>query len=91
MKYKAYLIEENEGNFNGQVKELEMPNLDDGNVIIKVHHSSINYKDALASSGARGVVKSYPFVPGIDSLARLLRHQILIFQLVIMLLLPVTR
>ena len=59
MKYKAYLIEENEGNFNGQVKELEMPNLDDGNVIIKVHHSSINYKDALASSGARGVVKSY--------------------------------
>ena len=66
MKYKAYLIEEKEGNFNGQVKELEMPNLDDGNVIIKVHHSSINYKDALASSGARGVVKSYPFVPGID-------------------------
>ena len=43
-----------------------MPNLGDGNVIIKVHYSSLNYKDALASSGAKGVVRSYPFVPGID-------------------------
>jgi putative YhdH/YhfP family quinone oxidoreductase len=66
MKYKAYLVEENEGKYNGQIKELEMPGLDDGNVIIKVHYSSLNYKDALASSGAKGVVRSYPFVPGID-------------------------
>jgi len=66
MKYKAYLVEENEGKYNGQIKELEMPNLGDGNVIIKVHYSSLNYKDALASSGAKGVVRSYPFVPGID-------------------------
>ena len=66
MKYKAYLVEENEGKYNGQIKELEMPSLVDGNVIIKVHYSSLNYKDALASSGAKGVVRSYPFVPGID-------------------------
>ena len=43
-----------------------MSGLNDGNVIIKVHYSSLNYKDALASSGAKGVVRSYPFVPGID-------------------------
>ena len=66
MKYKAYLVEENEGKYNGQIKELEMSSLDDGNVIIKVHYSSLNYKDALASSGAKGIVRSYPFVPGID-------------------------
>ena len=66
MKYKAYLVEENEGKYNGQIKELEMSSLNDGNVIIKVHYSSLNYKDALASSGAKGVVRSYPFVPGID-------------------------
>lgn len=66
MKYKAYLVEESEGKHSGQVKEIEMPSLDDGNVIIKVHYSSLNYKDALASSGVKGVVKSYPFVPGID-------------------------
>ena len=63
MKYKAYLVEEKEGKYKGQIKELEMPSLDDGNVIIKVHYSSLNYKDALASSGAKGVVRSYPFVP----------------------------
>ena len=66
MKYKAYLVEENEGKHSGQVKEIEMPSLDDGNVIIKVHYSSLNYKDALASSGVKCVVKSYPFVPCID-------------------------
>ena len=66
MKYKAYLVEENEGKHIGRVKELEMPDLENGNVIIKVHYSSLNYKDALASSGVKGVVKSYPFVPGID-------------------------
>ena len=66
MKYKAYLVEENDGKHIGRVKELEMPDLENGNVIIKVHYSSLNYKDALASSGVKGVVKSYPFVPGID-------------------------
>jgi len=66
MKYKAYLVEENEGQFSGSIKELEVPSLEMGKVLIKVHNSSLNYKDALASTGVKGVVRSYPFVPGID-------------------------
>ena len=66
MKYKAYLIEENDGKFSGSIKELDIPSLDDGRVLIKVKYSSLNYKDALAASGAKGVVRSYPFVPGVD-------------------------
>ena len=66
MKYKAYLIEENNGKFSGSIKELDVPSLDDGRVLIKVQYSSLNYKDALAASGAKGVVRSYPFVPGVD-------------------------
>ncbi len=66
MKYKAYLVEENEGLFTGSVQELEAPSLETGKVLIKVHNSSLNYKDALASTGVKGVVRSYPFVPGID-------------------------
>ena len=66
MKYKAYLVEENEGLFTGSVKELEAPSLETGKVLIKVHNSSLNYKDALASTGVKGVVRTYPFVPGID-------------------------
>ena len=66
MDYKAYLIEELDGVYSGSIKELQMRDIEPGNVIIKVHYSSLNYKDALAASGVKGVASSYPFVPGID-------------------------
>ena len=66
MDYKAYLVEELDGMYSGSIKELHMNDIESGNVIIKVHYSSLNYKDALAASGVKGVVSSYPFVPGID-------------------------
>lgn len=66
MKYKAYLVDDQDGVYSGSIEELEMESVLEGNVIIKVHYSSLNYKDALAASGAKGVVSSYPFVPGID-------------------------
>ena len=66
MKYKAYLVEENNGEFIGSVKELDVPDLEEGRLLIKVKYSSLNYKDALAATGAKGVVSSYPFVPGVD-------------------------
>jgi putative YhdH/YhfP family quinone oxidoreductase len=66
MKYKAYLVEENEGTFQGSIKEIEMQPIEPGSLIIKVYYSSLNYKDALAASGVKGVASSYPFVPGID-------------------------
>jgi acrylyl-CoA reductase (NADPH) len=66
MDYKAYVVEELDGVYSGSIKELQMCDIEPGNVIIKVHYSSLNYKDALAASGAKGVASSYPFVPGID-------------------------
>jgi len=66
MKYKAYLVEDNEGKFSGSIKELDAPSLTERKVLIRVKYSSLNYKDALAASGAKGVVRSYPFVPGVD-------------------------
>ena len=66
MDYKAYLVEENEGVFSGSIKKIPKPSLEEGKVIIKVNYSSLNYKDALAATGVRGIAKSYPFVPGID-------------------------
>ncbi len=72
MKYKAYIVEENEGCYNGSIKELNSPALDEGKVLIKVLNSSLNYKDALAATGAKGVVRSYPFVPGIDVAGKVL-------------------
>ena len=72
MKYKAYIVEENEGCYNGSIKALDSPTIDEGKVLIKVLNSSLNYKDALAATGAKGVVRSYPFVPGIDVAGKVL-------------------
>ena len=66
MKFKGYLIRESEGNFNGSIEDIDIPKLEQGRVLIKVRYSSLNYKDALAASGAKGVASSYPFVPGIE-------------------------
>ena len=66
MKYKGYLVREKDELFSGSLEEIDTPSIESGRVLIKVHYSSLNYKDALAASGAKGVVKSYPFVPGID-------------------------
>ena len=73
MKYKAYLVKEIDSSYSGSIKELEMSNIEPGNVIIKVHYSSLNYKDALAATGVKGVVSSYPFVPGIDVAGEILQ------------------
>ena len=75
MDYKAYLVEELDGVYSGSIKELQMREIEQGNVIIKVHYSSLNYKDALAASGVKGVASSYPFVPGIDVAGEILESK----------------
>ncbi|PWN05798.1 YhdH/YhfP family quinone oxidoreductase [Rhodohalobacter mucosus] len=66
--YKALVAEEkSDGEFTQSVKELKTENLPDHDVLIEVHYSSLNYKDALSASGNRSVSKSYPFTPGIDA------------------------
>lgn len=67
MKYSAYYVEENDGEFSSSISELELQKPDDGFVQIEVSHSSLNYKDALSASGNKGVTRNYPFVPGIDA------------------------
>ena len=75
MNYKAYLVEELDGVYSGSIQELRMHDIEPGNVIIKVHYSSLNYKDALAASGVKGVASSYPFVPGIDVAGEILESK----------------
>ena len=67
MKYSAYYVEENDGEFSSSIAELELQKPEDGFVQIEVSHSSLNYKDALSASGNKGVTRNYPFVPGIDA------------------------
>jgi acrylyl-CoA reductase (NADPH) len=67
MPYFGYVVKANsENKFSGAYEEINKPEIQDQEVLIKTHYSSLNYKDALAATGVKGVVKEYPFIPGID-------------------------
>ena len=66
--FQALVAEEtNDGNFRRELKTRLISDLPDGDVLIRVSFSSLNYKDALSATGNRGVTKSYPHTPGIDA------------------------
>ena len=65
--FKSLVINKDDSQgYHTQVKELNEADLQDGNVLIKVLYSTINYKDALAISGKAPVVRRFPMIPGID-------------------------
>ena len=47
--------------------EKSIDDLPEGDLLVKVNYSSLNYKDALSASGAPGVTRNYPHTPGIDA------------------------
>jgi acrylyl-CoA reductase (NADPH) len=64
--FKALVVDKKETDFTVGIKNISLNDLPAGEVLIKVAYSSINYKDSLASIPEGKIVKSYPFVPGID-------------------------
>jgi acrylyl-CoA reductase (NADPH) len=64
--FKAFMVNKNEEDFTAEVKILRLEELPAGDVLIKVVYSSVNYKDGLASIQNGKIVRSYPFIPGID-------------------------
>lgn len=65
--FKALLVSEEAGEYVSQVVTRQIEDLPAGDVLIRVHWSSLNYKDAMSASGNRGVTRSYPHTPGIDA------------------------
>lgn len=53
--------------FEQSVIERSLSDLPEGDVLIRVHYSSLNYKDALSAAGNRGVTRQFPHTPGIDA------------------------
>lgn len=64
--FRAFVVNKIEGRFTAQVQELTQTDLPPGEVLIHVAYSSVNYKDALACTADGKIVRSYPFVPGVD-------------------------
>jgi acrylyl-CoA reductase (NADPH) len=66
--FKALVVEEQtDGKFTRQIKDRSIDQLPQGELLVKVHYSSLNYKDGLSALGRPGVTKHYPHTPGIDA------------------------
>ena len=62
------MVRESSNNiFERAVEQYNIDDLPEGEVLVRVYYSSLNYKDALSASGNRGVTKKYPHIPGIDA------------------------
>ena len=64
--FKAFLIEEVDGKVSSAFATLDETRLDPGSVTIGVAYSSVNYKDALAATGAGKIIRRFPCIGGID-------------------------
>ena len=64
--FKAIVIIKDDKGYRAELDQLEESALPAGDVRVRVHYSTLNYKDGLAITGKGPVVRSFPMVPGID-------------------------
>ncbi|HEV3342756.1 MAG TPA: YhdH/YhfP family quinone oxidoreductase [Pirellulales bacterium] len=65
--FRCYLVSKDGKQTHGEVTERPLSDLPDGDVLVRVAYSSLNFKDALSATGHAGVTKKFPHVPGIDA------------------------
>ena len=64
--FKAILINKDDQGYRAQLSDVDESALPDGDVRVKVHYSTLNYKDGLAITGKGPIVRQFPMIPGID-------------------------
>ena len=64
--FKALLLEKDDAGFRAAVKSVDDAALPEGDVVVRIEHSTLNYKDALAITDKGPIVRSWPMVAGID-------------------------
>src|SRR5262249_9701106 len=65
-RFRAFRIHQRDGKIHAGFEDIGLGDLADGEVVVRVTHSTINYKDALAATGAGKILRRYPLVGGID-------------------------
>lgn len=65
-EFQAYQLSQDDEGITGAIKTLQMSDLPSSDVTIKVHYSSVNYKDGMVTQEDNALVKAYPIIPGID-------------------------
>jgi len=65
-RFKAFLITKDDSGQKAELTDLSLKDLMEGDVVVAVSHSTVNYKDGLALTGRSPVVRKFPMIPGID-------------------------
>jgi NADPH2:quinone reductase len=65
--FKAFRVHNEDGKISSRFDQLNLDQIGSGNVVIRAAYSNINYKDALAATGAGRIMKRFPLVAGIDA------------------------
>lgn len=66
--FKALVVHEtSNGEFEKSIEQRSASGLPDNDLLIEVHYSSLNFKDAMSASGNKRITKHYPHTPGIDA------------------------
>src|SRR5688572_8162768 len=64
--FKAFRIFDESGKISGRLVETSIDELSPGDVVIEAAYSGVNYKDALAATGAGKIIRRFPLIGGID-------------------------
>jgi acrylyl-CoA reductase (NADPH) len=65
--FSAYRVFNEDGTISGRIVQMSIDELSGGDVVIKGEFSSVNYKDALAATGAGKIMRQFPLIGGIDA------------------------
>ncbi|MDF2812713.1 MAG: NADPH:quinone dehydrogenase [Microvirga sp.] len=65
-KFRAVVIDKTEAGQQVAIRDFDDSDLMDGDVTVRVTHSTVNYKDGLAITGKAPVVRRFPMIPGVD-------------------------
>jgi acrylyl-CoA reductase (NADPH) len=78
--FRAFRIHQEGGKIAARLETIGLDDLAAGEVVVKVRYSTINYKDALAATGAGKILRKYPLVGGIDLAGEVVSSQHAAFQ-----------
>ena len=64
--FRALVVNKDEHGYRAQIQDWSRDQLMDGDVLVRIAHSTVNYKDGLAVSGKGPIIRQFPMIPGID-------------------------
>lgn len=74
--FNAFRIVKTDDGFERKITRLQSSELSEGEVLLGVHFSSLNYKDGLSATGHPGVTRNFPHTPGIDAAGTVLESSV---------------